>query len=142
VFTLEHQDGDIKYELEKGGFAIVDSKLYVSIETKAIDDEAFPELYLFAIDGYPVNNGLESSIISVAANPKDTSPNVFVYTAFHACEVEAIVDLKVISDNEIKVVLNVISEDVNYYNEKAKPNPFKGEVKLLRRNLGEMWIPS
>ena len=69
-------------------------------------------------------------------------PDVYVYTTFHACEVEAIIELVVISEKEIEVSLHVVSEDVNYYNEKAKPNPFKGSVKLKEKNLGQMWIPS
>ncbi len=141
MLTLEHQDGDIQYELENGGFVVVNSKLYFSIETKAIDEDSFPDCYLFAIDGYPLSGSLDSSRIEIATNPNDESPNVHVYTTFHACEVHAGIDLKVISDNEIEVALNVISEDVNYYNEKAKPNLFKGVVKLSRKTLGEMWLP-
>lgn len=141
MLTLEHQDGDIQYELEKGGFVVVNSKLYFSIETKAIDEDSFPDCYLFALDGYPLSGSLESSRIEIATNPQDEPPNVHVYTTFHASEVQVSIELKVISDNEIEVALNVISEDVNYYNEKAKPNLFKGVVKLSKKTLSEMWLP-
>ncbi|MEI8706642.1 hypothetical protein [Pseudoalteromonas sp. B62] len=142
MFTLEHQDGNIEYKFEKGGFAVIDSKLYLSIQSKALEEDGFPDCYYFAIDGFPIKTSLESSKIEIATNPDDEPPNVYVYTTFHACEVEAIIHLEVISEKEIEVSLQVISEDVNYYNEKAKPNPFKGSVKLNEKNLGEMWIPS
>jgi hypothetical protein len=142
VFTLEHQDGNIEYKFETGGFAVIDSKLFLSIQTKAVEEDGFPDCYYFAIDGFPVKNNLESSKIEIATNPNHEPPNVYVYTTFHACEVEAIVELEVVSEKEIEVSLQVVSEDVNYYNEKAKPNPFKGVVKLKEKNLTEMWIPS
>ena len=142
MFTLEHQDGDIEYTIEKGGFAVIDSELYLSIETKAVKEDVFPDCFYFAVDGLPVKDCLENSNIRIATNPNDEAPNVYVYTSFHACEVEATVELTVISEEEIEVVLHVVSEDVNYYNEKAKPNLFKGSVKLIKKNLGEMWMPS
>ena len=142
MFTLEHQDGDINYKFLKGGFTVEDSKLFLSIETKAVEEEAFPDCYLFAIDGYPIKGEFESTKIKISTNPNDEPPNVYVYTTFHACEVEAEVDLSVLSENEIEVSISAISEDVNYYNEKAKPNPFKGSVKLTKKRVGDMWIPT
>jgi hypothetical protein len=142
VFTLEHHDGEIKYEFKKGGFAIVNSKLYISIETNVINDDDFPDRFLLAIDGYPLNRSLESCRIRMSTNPNDEPPNIYVYTTFHALEVEAIIDLNVISENEIAVILSVTSDDANNYNEKAKPSLFKGEVKLLRKKIGDMWIPT
>lgn len=142
MFTLEHQDGNIEYTFEKGGFAIIDSKLYLSLELKAVEVDAFPDCYYFAVDGFPLNSGLASSKIEIATNPNDEPPNVYVYTSFHACEVKAIIELEVLSEKVIDVFLHVVSEDVNYYNEKAKPNPFKGSAELKEKNLDEMWIPS
>jgi len=142
MFTLQHQDEDIEYEFEKGGYTVEDSKLYISIETKAIDNEAFPDCFKFALDGYPINENIKNSIIKINTNPEDVPPNVYVYTTFHACEVEANITINKTSSNEIEVELEVISEDVNYYNEKAKPNPFIGKVSLQQKSLGELWIPS
>jgi hypothetical protein len=142
VLILEHQDGNIQYELEKGGFAVVDSKLYISVQTKVVDKEAFPNCYYFAIDGFPISNELKSSQIKISTNIEDKPPNVYVYTSFHACEVEATVKITMVADQEIKVTLDVLSEDVKYYNEKAKPNPFRGTVTLVEKSLDELWIPS
>ena len=142
MFVLNHQDGDIKYEFEKGGYALQDSKLYLSIQTKAVEEDAFPDCYYFALDGYPIKEPLESTNIKISTNPEDEPPNVYVYTTFHACEVEAEINLNVLSQTEIEVNVKVISEDVNYYNEKARPNPFIGTVKLIEKNFGELWIPT
>lgn len=141
MFTLEHQDGIIEYQKTNGGFAVKDSKLYLSLETKSIDDEAYPDSFLFALDGYPVAGNLDSLEINISTNPEDEAPNVFVYTTFHACDVVAKLCVDVVSQNEISVDFNVVSEDVNYYNEKAKPNPFKGRAVLESKDLELLWLP-
>ncbi|WP_156317123.1 hypothetical protein [Marinagarivorans algicola] len=139
---LEHQDENIEYEFEKGGFALEGDKLFLSIEATAIDDEAFPDSYKFALDGYILKEDLDNAKIRISTNPNDEQPNVFVYTSFHACEVEAELSVKKIAEDEIEVRVNIISKDVNYYNEKAKPNPFKGSVVLYKKSFTEMWIPT
>jgi len=142
VFILKHQDGDIQYIFEKGGYAVVESKLYLSIETKASNDDAFPDGFLFAVDGFPLNGELENINFEISTNYEDEPPNVHVYTTFHASEVEARVELKLLSESEIEVSVNVISEDVNYGGEKAIPNPFVGTAKLTKKRISEMLIPS
>jgi MarR-like DNA-binding transcriptional regulator SgrR of sgrS sRNA len=142
MFVLKHQDGDIEYKFEKGGVAIENSKLYLSIELKAQDGESFPDCYFFAIDGYPLNQGLKSSKIKISTHPNDEQPNVYVYTTFHACEVEAEASISVLSSNEISISLSVISDDVIYYNEKAKPNLWIGSVNLTQKSKNELWIPA
>jgi len=143
VFILKHQDGDIKYIFERGGFAIVESKLYLSIETKTSIEDAFLDSYLFAIDGYfLLNNQLENSIIQIATNPNDEPSNVYVYTTFHACDVEAEISIDAVSYTEITVSINLTSEDVNYYDDNAKRNLFVGVVNLNRCALEKIWIPS
>jgi hypothetical protein len=78
---------------------------------------------------------------ALCANPNDESPNVYVYSSFHANEVKAEVLIKVLSSDEINVELDVISDDVHYYNEKAKPNFFVGSITLERKSLDKLWMP-
>lgn len=141
MFTLEHQDGIIEYQQVNGGFAVKDSKLYISLETKSLDEEAYPDSFFFALIGYPVAGNLDGLEINIVTNPKDGTPNVFVYTTFHACEVIANLCVNVVSQNEISVDLNVVSDDVNYYNEKAKPNPFIGRAVFVSKDLELLWLP-
>lgn len=142
MFILKHQDEDIKFSHCKSGFSISDGKLYLSIEAKALDEDAFPDSYLFAVDGFPLPNGLDNQSINISTNPNDEPPNAYVYTSFHACEVEAHLELKVQSSESIELEFNIISEDVNYYNEKAKPNPFIGIAKLSKTELNKLWLPA
>jgi len=142
VFTLKHQDGDTKYGLEKAGYWIEDSKLFISIKTKAVDSEAFPDSFYFAVDGYVLTNGLESSTIVISTNPNDEPPNVYIYTTFHASEVIAKIEIDVLSEIEISIRLSAFSEDVNYYDERAKRNEFVGDAKLENNGSRGLWMPS
>lgn len=142
VFVLKHQGGDIKYTFEQGGYAIQNSKLYLSIRTIAVDDKAFPNCYLLAVDGQPIDAPLVSTTIKMANNLNNTLPNVYVYTTFHAREIAAEIQLSLRPESEIEVAINIITEDVNYYNDKAKPNAFIGSVKLNKKDISELWMPA
>jgi|14_taG_2_1085336.scaffolds.fasta_scaffold00001_587 hypothetical protein len=142
MLVLNHQDGELRYKFEEGGFAIVDSKLYVSIETKAIDEDTYPDRFLFAIEGLLLKNGLENTHFEISINPNYEPPNVHVYTTYHADQVTANVKLTVLTNSQIEIEIDIKTEDVIYYNEKAKPNFFKGNVILPKKDLEELWIPS
>ncbi len=144
MFTLKHQDEDITYTLEKGGFCIEDSKLYLSLENKALDNDAFPDAYLFAIDGHPINGELKNCKIHIKSDSNDKIPNAYVYTTFHANYVEANLLIEEEKDNAqiIKISLSVISDDPIYYDENAKLTEFVGSVELHRKQKSDLLIPS
>ena len=139
--TLKHQDGDVEYDVESSGYWIENDKLYISASFKAKDPEAFPDCYLFAVDGYVLDNGVETGSIEISTNPEDQPPNVYVYTSFHASEVEAKIELEVLGEDRLAVSLNVVSEDVNYYDERAKRNEFVASIPLLESDPSGLWMP-
>ena len=141
MFILEHQDGDIRYELEHGGYAIEDSALYLSVRTRPIDPDVFPETYSFAVEGYPLVHGMLPQVIELSSNALDGPPNVHVYTTFHALAVQATLGIVVQDDPQMVVTLHVVSDDVDYYGEKAKPNAFKGSTDLREMAKSDLWIP-
>ena len=143
TLTLQHQDGDIAYQFVTGGYAIVDSAFYLSIEAAAVSENAFPDTYLFAIAGYPLHHNTIPDELSITTNPDDQTPNVYVYTTFHASVVEAQLAIVRLAEERIGVSINAISDDVNYYNDSAKRNAFVGQLELAKRNnMEQLWIPS
>lgn len=141
MFILEHQDGIINFEKVNGGYAVKDSKLYISLETKSLDEGAFPDSFLFALDCFPISSGLSGLDINISTNPNDEPPNVYVYTTFHACEVAANLKISAALEDKITVDFHIVSDDVNYYDERAKPNPFKGVTTLTRKEPDQLWLP-
>ncbi|MEO1543373.1 MAG: hypothetical protein AAFR75_05055 [Pseudomonadota bacterium] len=139
--TLKHQDGEIEFDVAKAGYWVEGDKLYISATFKAKDPEAFPDRYLFAVDGYVLKNGLETGAIEISTNPEDEPPNVYVYTGFHACEVEAKLDLADLGADVLAARLSVFSEDVNYYDERAKRNEFVADIPLPESDPSSLWMP-
>ncbi len=139
--TLKHQDGDIEYDVERSGYWVSNAKLYISASFKAKNPEAFPDSYLFAIDGFVLEDDLECGVIEISTNPEDQPPNVYVYTSFHACEVKAKLILEILGEDELAARISVFSEDVNYYDDRAKRNEFVGSVRLQRSSPSSQWMP-
>ena len=142
MFVLSHQDGNIEYEFVRGGFDIDwRRRITISIEAKALKADAFPDTFMFCLEKYPLGRYVERQKFMLEKRPQGKTPNVHVYTTFHAFEISGDIEIVAIDKNSIEVVLNVISEDVNYYDERSKPNPFKGSVQLSKVNRDQLWVP-
>jgi hypothetical protein len=141
VFVLKHQDGDSQFSFAKGGFSVLDNKLCISIETSHVDLETFPDRFLFALEDFPVERRVGIITIDVMGNTEGDLPNVYVYTTFHSDEVTARLVVEWLSDIRMKVQLSVVSDDVNYYGDEAKPNEFTGECELSIHGREDLWVP-
>lgn len=93
MFLLKHQDRDIEYLFERGGFAIEGEELYLSIETKAAKDDEFPSQFLLALRLYPFDATQKQLEFEVVTNSETQFPKAFVYTTFHSAAVAAQVSL-------------------------------------------------
>ncbi|WP_338846313.1 hypothetical protein V8J88_21455 [Massilia sp. W12] len=141
MLTLRHQDGDIHYQFVSGGFHYDGQHFYLSIEAHAINEEAFPDIYCLTLDRIPLANGFNSQEVVVSTNSSDKPPNIYVYTTFHAAEVNGRVLIEVTSPNKLLATLSITSEDVNYYDERAKPNTLSGKVELSAISKNQLWLP-
>ena len=142
IFVLEHQDGDIHFSLVEGGYAIEDKRLYISIKTRGEGEEAFPRDFNFALYGYRLWFGVDGKTIKCGNTDYEKSPCVFVYTTFHAEKVTARLKLSLVENEDLAVEFSVLTEDINYYSEKAKDNLFSGKATLRPKAIREMWFPS
>lgn len=48
---MHDQDGDLVYRLERGGYAVGEGAVTVSVETVALTADQFPDTALFALEG-------------------------------------------------------------------------------------------
>ena len=141
MFVLKHQDGEIRFALAKGGFSLSNEKLCISIETDHVDGESFPDRFLFALEDFPVQSRSGIEEIEVVGNTEGETPNVFVYTTFHSDEVTARLVVEWLGEIRMKVQLSVISDDVKFYDDRAKPNQFTGECELSICGREVLWVP-
>jgi hypothetical protein len=142
VFVLDHQDGQFEYALERSGFCVEDGKLFISIECRAIKEDTFPDSYHFAIGAYPMPSAVEPQIINLQTSlDDDESPSVAVYTTFHASQVDARLEVKAATSAWMDIDLRVVTEDVNYYDDRAKRTPFHGSCRLMATTRESLWLP-
>ena len=142
MFILKHQDGDVYYELKSGGFCIEHSELFLSIEATAKSPDDFPERFLFALRSSFSESTPKKLVINTNFHESTDFQEVFVYTTFHASEIAAHVSLAFESGETAAVEFDVISDDVNYYDNRAKPNRFTGTAVLHKTKRGDLWLPS
>ena len=142
MITIEHQDEDLNFSFSRGGFCLVESCLYISIEGEAQGEDPYPPSLLFAVSGYPINIEEKKHEFRLESNGRYEQPYACFYTTFHSNHVIADVETRFRNDGQLSVVFSVLSDDVNYYNEKAKPNVTKGTVILNRLPIDELVIPS
>ena len=140
MFVLDHQDGKFEYAVDQSGFCVEDGKLFISIQCTAMEEDTFPDGYFFAI-AYPAPSELGPQIINIRSSRDDESPGVFVYTTFHAGQVDARLVIKAATSDWIDIDLRVVTEDVIYYDERAKKTPFHGSCRLAAITRESLWLP-
>lgn len=141
MFVLDHQDGRFAFAVAQSGFCVENGELFISLQCKAIQDDTFPDSYYFAIHGYPAPSALAPQVIRIQASPDDESPRVAVYTSFHASQIAATLEIKAATSEWIDLDLRVETEDVCYYDERAKRTPFHGSCRLAATTRASLWLP-
>lgn len=120
---------------------MTDGYLSLSLRAKAVSEDAFPDEYHFSIRSLELAAGLNNGVHRLLFDEGNEDPIVAVYTTFHASEINARISIEVINEDKIKINLRIVTEDVNYYDERAKPNIFEGAAYLSKEKLENLWMP-
>ncbi|MBK8038745.1 MAG: hypothetical protein IPK22_16685 [Verrucomicrobiaceae bacterium] len=145
---IAHQDGDIVLPLKKGGYFYEDRGFGISIEAEAASEEDWekhPNCASLASFGHPVTNPLAVGQVFGAKGGMgydcDATPNAGAYFGFHAEQVSISWRIISIEGDRITVELEAFTEDVDYYDDRAKPQPISGVFSLQRCEPSELWVP-
>ena len=142
MFVLRHWEQELEYSVEKSGFCIHQGRLYLSVQCVALSQDAFPPHYLFAASGLgPPSSGTPETI-ELVGQPEHRLPSVYVYTTFHASEVEATITIAPGPENQLGVALRVATEDPNYYDQRAQRTVFEGSCVADLVPMKELWLPA
>jgi len=140
LFTIHHQDGDLVYEVEHARFNLSDGLLSLSVDAQRDDPGQFAlllSLLEVEIDGEPT----VGQTWSVRDFGNESAPYARVYFGFHAQEIEFEATIVAINQERMVVCFCVITEDMDYYDERAKRNAITGRATLERSHLADIWIP-
>lgn len=148
VLTINHQDGLETLLLTKGGYAIDDGKLAISIETENVDDEGWPPCALFCIYNCPISGDLsvgdtfecEGGMFADDAEVEGAKM-ANAYFTFHAEEVFVRWTVTDVCDGSVVFRLEAKHDDTDYYDDRAQECPTNGTFVLTPKPKSELWIP-
>lgn len=148
TLVIAHQDGDLHYKLKRGGYCITSDSISISVETKAIAKEQFPDCALLALEGFPLKDSLTSGTVfehrgGMLEDRDDSLPKAHGYFTFHAEKVAIRWTVESIETDAVVFRLEATQDDVIYYEPaRSKKTPTQGLFRLARKPRSRLWIPS
>ncbi|MEK6233558.1 MAG: hypothetical protein N2C14_02515 [Planctomycetales bacterium] len=144
--TLRHQDGETKYTITSSGFFLSDDgKLSLSVESdlRDDDDESPREIY-FCVEDCEFRGVGEPIRVTDKHDwtEKDDGLHAFVYSGFHHDFVEVRLVVKSLTDDEMEIEFTIVTEDVEYYDERAEDSGIVGSCVLTACKKEDLWNPS
>jgi hypothetical protein len=144
TIVLRATGADVLYKVSRGYFDDSEGKLDIALELEIADDdndEAPPEIQVrLANLEIPAQPGtLHLRDRHNAWDGDDGQPHAYVYSGFHHPSVAASVDIVSRDDSQLTADISVVTDDVRYYDDRARDNTMAGQCVLSRRSRDDMW---
>ena len=149
TLTIAHQSGPLKFKFERGGYFIRDGLLTISIQTEAIDDEQSPRCAHFCLENAPLKHELrvgdkfrcKGGMFAELEEEETDGPKASAYFEFHAEEIDLTFTVQEIGKTTIQFALKAKHDDVDCYDDRAKPSATTGLFELRKKKRDQLWIP-
>jgi hypothetical protein len=143
---LRATGADFLYNVSHGYFDDSDGRLDIALGLEIADadnEEAPPEILVrLANLELPAKTGtLNVRDHHDAWDGDDGKPHAYVYSGFHHPNVTASVGVVSHGDGQLTADIKVVTDDVRYYDERARDNSMAGKCVLSRQPRDEMWGP-
>jgi hypothetical protein len=146
TLVIHHQDGELAYWLEQGGYNLKSGHIRISVRTKAVGDDQFPDCALFCVDDHPVSLPLSvGDVFEANSDWLETDadgPCAYAYFTFHAEDVSVKWTAKEVAESNVLFALEARHDDINYYGDRAKPTLTEGLFRLEPKSPAELWSPN
>lgn len=145
TLTIQHQDGDIVYRLERGGYAVDGGAITVSVETVPLLEDGFPENAKFSLADVPIGEELREGRTLHARSLGDETVEgrgvARAYFSSHADDVALRWTVRQVAADQAVFALHAEHDDVDYYDERARRTTTTGLFTLARRPRRDLWAP-
>jgi hypothetical protein len=145
VLTINHQDGRITFALEKGGYAIENGAISISIQTENRKRTSRPQCACICIVNHPLEHDLRVGDVFACDGGMQRHPDEPIqacgYFEFHAEHIEVKWTVVAIDDGAVTFALEAQHDDVDYYDARAKRTPTRGRFRLTKKQKRHLWIP-
>jgi hypothetical protein len=144
TLTIHHQNGDRKFRLEKGGYAFEDDGISIAVETEA-EEAGFPNWACFYLANYPLQRAClkEGLVLRFKDNHDEGTWNeqathANAYFEFSAEMVDLAIEILSVQSKIMTVRLSAITEDIDYYDDRARPTTSEGIFQLQEKAKSEL----
>jgi hypothetical protein len=145
TLTIEHQDGDLVYSLDRGGYAVQAGTVTVSVETVPLTEDQFPDRALFSLVDAPLTGELRVGLVfearSIAGETVEGGGAANAYFGFHADDIALRLTVKEVTPNHAVFALEAEHDDVNYYGARARRTTTTGLFTLASVPRDQLWTP-
>jgi hypothetical protein len=145
TLTIHHGDGDLRYAVasdRETGFVLDEpGSLSFSIRSEGLERGQWPSVFFVAAHGIRLSDTLAAGRELRAVKGARAETVVQAYYSEHAARVEVALRIVEVREDELVVDLEVITEDVLYEGDKARPSRTTGRVTLPRVARAALWAP-
>ena len=150
VLSVRHGERPVQMKMTEGGYAIQDDRITISVsaevDEETADDDAYPHHGCICIEGAPLDGALKEGDVfehtgGMMENDYDELPRAHGYFGFHVEEIRVKWTVLSVSDDVCRFALEAFHDDVDYYDERAKPHPSTGTFDLPRSAEDDLWVP-
>lgn len=146
TLTFQHQDGDMTFPVRSAWFVVTSANaLTFSIQCAANRAYDWMSIPSFCLEDFPLTEPLaEGLLLQFAGHDPEVEgdgPRSFAYVGEHELPRDVEVLFKRVAPESCDIELSWSQPDVDFYDERAKPNRVAGACTLLRGKLKDIWIP-
>lgn len=120
-------------------------KLSLSVEARIAErDGDAPRDLSLALRNLPFKKGVSALEIRDRHEswaPEDESPHAYVYSGFHHSHVVAQATVSQVRGGHLLLVLDIATDDVQFYDDRAKESRITGSVILVEAEPADLWAP-
>ena len=146
TLTIQHQDGDLVYRLDRGGYAVEEGTITISVETLPVEEDQFPERALFSLVDAPIDGALRMGMSfharSISGDPTEGAGDANAYFSSHADDVTLRWTVREATPDHAVFELECVHDDVDYYDERARPTTTTGLFRLAHHSRDQLWAPA
>lgn len=122
-----------------------DGRLNLSVAAEVADStDDVPRDLSIAVRNVPYegeDSVLEVEDIHESWGEDDESPHAYVYSGFHHTRVQARARLSKLANRRLLLVVDITTDDVRFYDERAKDSMIAGSVALQEAGPADLWAP-
>ncbi len=141
---LRVRDTESPYEVRSGQFHVGNGKLDIALELGIgdHDEEDLPPDILVRFANLPFTSAPTKLTVNDRHDhwdADDGAPHAYVYSGFHHAAVSGWIDVLTHDEGRLTVDVTIVTDDVNRYDEAARPSTLTGRVVLSAHPRDEMW---